>query len=178
MRGLQLEKAGSGNDEEHDPADPRRDAQFRVEKFRAAKPEQNHREQIRRGAQHHVGKPGDDCAERADEILRRPVGRRNLAEPDPGWNVLGVEIRARKQGPPRGSERRLHSMYCFLPAGHFLVVGRAVGSISFPEKSGTRTPNIQCRMKREFASRSFVGRLAFLFPSSLPPAMALACARP
>ena len=52
-----------------------RHAQFGMKQFRAAESEQDHRQQIGGGADHQVGKAGDDRSERADEILRRPVWR-------------------------------------------------------------------------------------------------------
>ena len=53
-----------------------------------AEPEQNRRQQIRGRADRVIANSGDDCAERSDEILRRMIRRRNVAEPDPGRHIL------------------------------------------------------------------------------------------
>jgi hypothetical protein len=87
MLRLQLQQAGAGDEKKEDPSHAWCDPQLGVKQFRAAKTEQNNRQEIGSGAHHHVEKTGDDRSKGPDEILRRPVGGRNLAEPDPGRHV-------------------------------------------------------------------------------------------
>ena len=85
-----MEQARARNDEEDNPADRAADAQIaRETTFAAAKSEQDDREQIRSGADQEIANAGDDRAEWADEILRRPVRRRGrVKEREPGRDIL------------------------------------------------------------------------------------------
>ena len=69
--------------------------------FAAAESEQNGREQIRRGADEEIKNAGDDRAERADEILRRPVRRREMTARHPRRQVFRIvgNQREKKQRP-------------------------------------------------------------------------------
>src|SRR5207248_1592444 len=106
MLRLKLKQARARNDEENDPANTRCDAQFRIKQFRAAEAEQDNGEKIRSRAHHHVGESRDDRTEWAYEILRGPVWRRNLAEPDPGRHVLGRVGDQREEKESAGAEQK------------------------------------------------------------------------
>ena len=88
MLRLQLKQAGARNDEEDYPDDPWRHPQSRVEQLRAAKPEQDHSEQVGSGTDHQIGKARDNGSERADEILRGAIWGRDVAERNPGGKIL------------------------------------------------------------------------------------------
>ena len=112
---------------------------LRVEQFRAAESEQDHGQQVGSGADHQVGKARDDGAERADEILRGAVRRRDVAERDPGGQIPRGVGDQREEKQRAGAEEKEGED--FIPRGVFdefgplrLTVMRERGlSISFRE---------------------------------------------
>ena len=61
-----------------------------MKQLRGPEPEKNNREKIGGSADQEVAETGDDCSDRANEILRRRIRRRDFAEPNPGRKILGV----------------------------------------------------------------------------------------
>ncbi len=103
---LQMEQAGAGGDEKDDPAKAAANPQLAVKKLRAAEAEQRRREKIGSRADQEIANAGDDRAEWAEEILRRPIRRRSgIKEREPGRDVLGnVGDEGKKEQCP-GSEK-------------------------------------------------------------------------
>ncbi len=117
MLRLQLQQARPGNHEKRDPNQAGGHAQLRVEQFCAAEPEQDHGQEIGGRANHHVGKPRDDGAEWANEILGRAIGRGNLAEPNPRGHISGRIRDQRQEKQGAGAEEK--ESKDFIPGGVF-----------------------------------------------------------
>ena len=101
MAGLNLQEAGPGNDEKDDPEQFPADAKRGMEEFCPAKAEKDDGEEIGGRANEKVTNTGDDGAKRADEILRRPVRRGEIAPWNPRREILGgVGDQGKKQERP------------------------------------------------------------------------------
>ena len=101
-----MQQAGTGRDEEDDPAKAAANLQLAVKKFRAAEANQRGREKIRRRADEEIANAGADRTQWAEEILRRPVRRRSgVKEGEPGRDVLGNVRDEGKEEQCPGSEK-------------------------------------------------------------------------
>ena len=95
----QLVEACTGYDEQHDPGNSGRHTQPRMKQFRRAETEQNCCQQQRsENANALIANSRHNRAYRTNEILRRMIGRRNMAKPDPGRHVLwGIGDQRKKE---------------------------------------------------------------------------------
>src|SRR5262249_56123613 len=100
--GLPMQQTGPGYEEQDDPSEPWADSQTRVKEFCSTETEQDRRQEIRRRSDELIANPRDNCAHWSDEILRRMVRRRNMAEPNPGRHILRrIGNQRKKQQSPR-----------------------------------------------------------------------------
>ena len=87
--GLELRQARAAEHERRHPAEFARDGQARQEELGPAEAEQQRGHEERPRAEKEEVQARDDRADGADEVLCRGVGRRVLAEGDPGRQVAG-----------------------------------------------------------------------------------------
>src|SRR6266403_1359856 len=102
---LQMQETSTRPDEENDPNQSPRHAQARVKKFRSAKSEQNRRQKVCGGTDQLIANSRDNRTHRADEILRRLIRRRNMAEPKPGRHIFGRVGNQRKKQQCAGEKQ-------------------------------------------------------------------------
>jgi hypothetical protein len=102
---LQTEKAGARDEEDNNPAGSADDSQFRTEKFRRTKAQQDAGKEIGRGTDQEITDASGDRADWSEKIMPR-VGRRSDVERrEPSWNFLRNVGDQRKEEERPGSEK-------------------------------------------------------------------------
>src|SRR5438067_10846841 len=82
-----MQQARAGNDEEDNPGQTRHHSQTWIKEFGGTESEKNGGEEIGCRSDEQIKHARENCAQRADEILRGLVWRRQITPRHPRWEI-------------------------------------------------------------------------------------------